>query len=141
VNFLDGRVVTANDGTAAWTSGGVAWRCPPRCDIRPGEPVTLVVRPETIRLAPAATAGRRLPGGDSPGGLSRRHGGVRIGLGGNHDPRVNGSPLEHGVLAEAPSPLSISRPPQRICSASGDSRRMTAAADPGVFRWTGKTAD
>jgi iron(III) transport system ATP-binding protein len=102
VNFLEGRVVAASGGTAGVDVRGHRLEVPLRdATIRPGEPVTLVVRPETIRLAPAATAGSA-----AFRGAIRRA--VYLGATVEYELdwegttilAVNGSPLEHGVLAE-----------------------------------------
>ena len=102
VNFLEGRVVAASGGTAGVDVRGHRLEVPLRdTTIRPGEPVTLVVRPETIRLAPAATAGSA-----AFRGAIRRA--VYLGATVEYELdwegttilAVNGSPLEHGVLAE-----------------------------------------
>jgi iron(III) transport system ATP-binding protein len=102
VNFLEGRVVAASDGTAGVDVRGHRLEVPLRdTTIRPGEPVTLVVRPETIRLAPAATAG-------SAAFRAAIRRAVYLGATVEYELdwegttilAVNGSPLEHGVLAE-----------------------------------------
>jgi iron(III) transport system ATP-binding protein len=102
VNFLEGRLTDTHDGIAGVDVRGRRVEVPLRdARIRPGEPVTLVVRPETLRLAPvtaAVSAAFR--------GAIRRA--VYLGAtveyeldwGGSTILAVIGSPLEHGVLEE-----------------------------------------
>jgi iron(III) transport system ATP-binding protein len=102
VNFLEGRLAGTSDGMAGVDVRGRLVKVPLRdARVRPGEPVTLVVRPETIRLAPATAA--------EPAafrGAIRRA--VYLGATveyeldweGSTILAVIGSPLEHGVLEE-----------------------------------------
>jgi iron(III) transport system ATP-binding protein len=102
VNFLEGRLAGTSDGMAGVDVRGRRVEVPLRdARVRPGEPVTLVVRPETIRLAPV-TAG----GSTAFRGAIRRA--VYLGATveyeldweGSTILAVIGSPLEHGVLEE-----------------------------------------
>ena len=102
VNFLEGRVLTVGPAGVRVDVRGrtleVPLRQPP---VRPGEAATLVVRPETLRLAPASETD-----GGSFGGIIRR----AVYLGSSIEYEIDwngtallaviGSPLEHGLLPE-----------------------------------------
>ncbi len=102
VNFLDGQVTDAGPDRITITVRGVSLEVPvQRPDVRVGEIASLVVRPETIRLAPASSVGapRFL-------GVVRRL--VYLGATAEYEIdwdgtillAVCGSPLEHGLLPE-----------------------------------------
>jgi iron(III) transport system ATP-binding protein len=102
VNFLEGRLAGTSDGMAGVDVRGRLVEVPLRdARVRLGESVTLVVRPETIRLAPATAAGSA-----AFRGAIRRA--VYLGATveyeldweGSTILAVIGSPLEHGVLEE-----------------------------------------
>jgi iron(III) transport system ATP-binding protein len=102
VNFLEGRVATTSGGVARLDVRGSNLEVPsPGAPLSIGQPVTLVVRPETIRLLPTP-----------PTGTPAFTGTIRravylgstveyeIGWGETTILAVIGSPLEHGVIAE-----------------------------------------
>ena len=102
VNFLEGRVVAVEGELTRLDVRGVILEVPsPAAPLSAGRPATLVVRPETIHLAPAATAE-----------TSAFRGTIRraVYLGSTIEYEIEwgettilaviGSPLEHGILAE-----------------------------------------
>jgi iron(III) transport system ATP-binding protein len=102
VNFLEGRVVAVEGELTRLDVRGVILEVPsPAAPLSAGHPATLVVRPETIHLAPTATA--------EP---SAFRGTIRraVYLGSTIEYEIEwgkttilaviGSPLEHGILAE-----------------------------------------
>ena len=62
VNFLTARIVSAEGGTVAADHNGMLLQIPTEVPVEPGETVTLVVRPECIRLA---EPGESVPEGKS----------------------------------------------------------------------------
>ena len=62
VNFLTARTVSAEGGTVAADHNGMLLQIPTEVPVEPGETVTLVVRPECIRLA---EPGESVPEGKS----------------------------------------------------------------------------
>ena len=102
VNFLEGRVVAVEGELTRLDVRGVILEVPsPAAPLSAGRPATLVVRPETIHLASAATAE-----------TSAFRGTIRraVYLGSTIEYEIEwgettflaviGSPLEHGILAE-----------------------------------------
>ena len=62
VNFLTAKIVSAEDGTVTADHNGMLLHVPTEIPVEPGETVTLVVRPECIRLA---APGETVPDGRS----------------------------------------------------------------------------
>jgi iron(III) transport system ATP-binding protein len=102
VNFLEGRLAAAGPNTATVEVRGHRLEVPLRQpDVRPGEPVTLVVRPETIRVAES-------PAGGAGGFAGRIRRAVYLGSSveyeieweGERILAVGGNPLEQGLLPE-----------------------------------------
>ena len=62
VNFLTAKIVSAEDGTVTADHNGMLLHIPTEIPVEPGEIVTLVVRPECIRLA---APGETVPDGRS----------------------------------------------------------------------------
>jgi iron(III) transport system ATP-binding protein len=102
VNFLEGRVTAAGPGRATINVRGRSLEIlVPRPDLRAGEAAVLVVRPETIRLAPAVAAST-----DTRVGTVRRA--VYLGATVEYEIDWDGStllavihsPLEHNLLPE-----------------------------------------
>jgi len=102
VNFLEGRVVAVEGKLTRLDVHGVILEVPsPAAPLSAGHPATLVVRPETIHLAPTATAET-----SAFTGTIRR----AVYLGSTIEYEIEwgkttilaviGSPLEHGILAE-----------------------------------------
>ena len=102
VNFLEGRVVAVEGKSTRLDVRGVILEVPsPAAPLSTGHPATLVVRPETIHLAPTAAAE-----------ASAFRGTIRrtVYLGSTIEYEIEwgkttilaviGSPLEHGILAE-----------------------------------------
>ena len=84
--------------------------------IRPGEPVTLVVRPETIRLAPAATAGS-----------AAFRGAIRRAV-------YLGATVEYELDWEGTTILAVNRqPPGARCPGGGRDRRLRLPARHGAL--------
>lgn len=61
-NFLPVDVTRADGSGVVLRHGEAVFRIPLAVDVRPGQQVTLVVRPENLRLTPAADGGGGLPG-------------------------------------------------------------------------------
>jgi iron(III) transport system ATP-binding protein len=102
VNFLEGRVAAMADGAATVDVRGHRLEVPVRGKtVKPDDRVTLVVRPETIRVAAAAHGGT----GGFPGRIRRA---VYLGASAEYEIEwearlllaVAGNPLEQGLLPE-----------------------------------------
>jgi iron(III) transport system ATP-binding protein len=102
VNFLEGRVIAAKEGTATVDVRGHRLEVPIRSgSVRSGDAVTLVVRPETIRVA---ADDRGAPAG-FPGRIRRA---VYLGASVEYEIEwgdsallaVGGNPLEQGLFPE-----------------------------------------
>jgi len=111
VNFLEGRVISSGPENLRIDVRGRALELyGRRAAVRPGEPAILVVRPETLRLAPASPANPK-----TFQGIIRR----AVYLGSTIEYEIEwdgatllaviGSPLEHGLLPEG-SPVSFDFP-------------------------------
>jgi iron(III) transport system ATP-binding protein len=112
VNFVEGQVVSAEGNAVRLNVRNRLLDLPaPGTSLRPGETATLVVRPETIHLAPSVSTGA-----PAFAGTIRRA--VYLGStveyeiewAGTTILAVIASPLEHGVLAEG-MPVAFDFPP------------------------------
>jgi spermidine/putrescine ABC transporter ATP-binding subunit len=61
-NFLDGRVVGADGGAAVVEAGGLRFHAAPARPVVLGQPVTVSIRPEHVKLGPAAPPDHRWDG-------------------------------------------------------------------------------
>jgi iron(III) transport system ATP-binding protein len=128
VNFLEGRLAAAGADTATVEVRGHRLEVPlRRPDVRPGDPVTLVVRPETIRVTES-------PAGGAGGFAGRIRRVVYLGSSVEYEIEwegerllaVGSNPLEQGLLPEG-APVVFGFPsrtahllPQGAAPSAGD---------------------